>query len=203
VTDDKFRADVDKAMRIIGPSARRAIVEQAVEFGRELVERQRQVGGGVASARKRQRAAKRLVAAIHKTEAALRDPDLDSSLREDFPADAYKALSQARFADDDIASIREGIEPQDVLKIFREDVEDYVSRLPIERPGIGPERAAVMLAAELLEKLALPITTTRTPTKSKFLLLAAVFYGDPGVNLYKYCCMYKKPTDGRLFGLNT
>ena len=61
----------NKAMGIIGPSARRKIVEPAVEFGRKLVERQKQVGGGVAFTRKRQRAAERLAAAIHNTEAAL------------------------------------------------------------------------------------------------------------------------------------
>ena len=48
-----------------------------------------------------------------------------------------------------------------------------------------------MLAADLLAKFELPITTTRKPTKSQFLRLSAVFYGNPEANLYWYCCRFK------------
>jgi hypothetical protein len=193
---NKIRADVDMAFRIIGPSARRNIVEEAVEFGRKLVELQRQVGGGVALARKKQRAAEHLAAAIRKTVAALNDPDLESSLREDFPVDATKALAIGGFIDFDRV-VEMG--PQEILQIYVELVEQSAVLQSLCPPGMGPAPVAVILAAELLEKFDLPITTTRKPTRSKFLRLAAVFYGDPEANLYKHCCEFKKPrNDGEL-----
>lgn len=181
VVPKKYRVEVDKAMRIIGPTARRKDVEEAVVFGRDLVERQKQVKNFHG---KRQKvAAESLSAKIHNLKSALADPCLASSIRQDFPIDGV------------------------TLDEWRDRARQAADISGLDPPGLGPRRVAVMLAADLLEKYRLPITTTRKPNKSQFLRLSAVFSGHPEANLYRQCCEFKRSAFGTelylIYGLNT
>jgi hypothetical protein len=167
---------VARALRIIGPVARRADVERALRsriFVQRLKDYKRSGIYGIQT-KQQKLAAKGFEVALRRLKAALKnlkDHGLHQSLLVNFPMD------------------------QEYIEIWRKRVADAAEAvLPSRRLG-GPssydaaKRFAATAAAQLLQKHNLPLTVGR---RSKFCRLAALFYSDEVADFRHICAAVKK-----------
>jgi hypothetical protein len=164
---------VAKAMEIIGSTAEKPKVEEAVLLGMAFAKSAlaaKQAGRLGALTKRHKMAAERLALALQRADRARRDADLPAEL---------KTMSSAGLLE--------------IEKLRQRATTIAKTKLGQPRPPNEGQWLAVSEAARLLTAHNIPLTTTRT---GQFCRLAQLFYGQPGVNLYHHCCAALKGPNG-------
>jgi hypothetical protein len=159
---------VARAMTIIGPTARLAVVEQAIFYETIFIPRVKtwkQSGLYGVRTKQQKQAANNVAVAIRRLEIALKSKHLTLKDKRCFPMDEI------------------------ALKFARERFEASAKTTlgPPKRTDFGKRRAA-LAASGLLQKHNLPVNVAR---RGKFCRLAALLYGDEKADLFCHCRAYK------------
>jgi hypothetical protein len=155
-------------MKIIGPTARLAVVEQAILIEPNFVLRAttwKQSGLYGVRTKQQKQAANKVAVALRRLEDALKSEHVTLKENRCLPFDEI-AIKFARERFEAAAKTKLG---------------------PPNRTDLGKKRAA-LAAARLLQKHNLPVKVSRD---GKFCRLAALLYGDEEADLFRHCRAYK------------